>query len=123
MIGFKEFINIDENSPYLDEVLSFQARRKKGILMKRRKGILARQRKIALRKSAKTGKLKSRSKISTRDVLTKKYFGGRSKSSMNYAQRARVEKRLKRSGTQMKNISRRLLPGKRRLDITRRTGK
>ena len=107
----------------LDEVLSFAARRKKSIDFRRRKQKLQRQRKIALRKTPSLQRLKSRGRKSARNVLTKRYFGGKSKAGMSIAQKARVEKRLDKSKRLVGVISKRLLPSKRRLDLSRRAGR
>lgn len=131
MIGFKDFLSVinetfsssERKSLPVSEVLSFAARRKRSIAMKRRKQKIQRQRKIALRKAPTLQRLKSRGRRSARDVLTKRYFGGKTKSSMSIAQKARVEKRLDKSKRVVGVISKRLLPGKRRLDVSRRAGK
>jgi len=131
MIGFKDFLSIiaETSSPSegeslpVSEVLSFAARRKRSIAMKRRKQKIQRQRKIALRKAPTLQRLKSRGRRSARDVLTKRYFGGKTKAGMSVAQKARVEKRLDKSKRVVGVISKRLLPGKRKLDVSRRAGR
>lgn len=104
----------------LDEVLSFAARRKKSIEFRRRKQKLQRQRKLALKRPASLDRLRSRGRKSARDILTKRYYGGKSKSSMSAAQKSRVEKRLSQKKGAVKVISKRILPSKRRLDVSRR---
>ena len=104
----------------LDEVLSFAARRKKSIEFRRRKQRLQRQRKLALMRPASLDRLRRRGRKSARDILTKRYYGGKSKSSMSAAQKSRVEKRLSQKKGAVKVISKRLLPSKRRLDVSRR---
>tara|TARA_E500000318_G_C3560670_1_gene213227 strand:- start:837 stop:1229 length:393 start_codon:yes stop_codon:yes gene_type:complete len=130
MIGFKDFLSVvSETSPLngeeslaLSEVLSFQARRKKSIEMRRRKQRLQRQRKIALRRPATLDRLKKRGRRTARDMLTKRYYGGKTKKDMSISQKARVEKRLNKFKRVAGIISKRLLPSKRKLDVQRRRG-
>ena len=129
MIGFKDFLSVlaEASSPSegkslpISEVLSFQARRKKSIDMRRRKQKLQRQRKIAMKRTAPLDRLKRRGRKSARDVLTKRYYGGKTKSGMSISQKARVEKRLDTKKRAVGAISKRLLPSKRRLDVSRRS--
>lgn len=69
---------------------------------------------------ASLDRLRRRGRKSARDILTKRYYGGKSKSSMSAAQKSRVEKRLSQKKGAVKVISKRLLPSKRRLDVSRR---
>ena len=129
MIGFKDFLfalaeassSSEGKSLPVSEVLSFQARRKKSIDMRRRKQKLQRQRKIAMKRTASLDRLKRRGRKSARNVLTKRYYGGKTKSGMSVAQKARVEKRLDTKKRAVGVISKRLLPSKRRLDVSRRS--
>ena len=129
MIGFKDFLfalaeassSSEGKSLPVSEVLSFQARRKKAIDFRRRKQQIQRQRKIAMKRTASLDRLKRRGRKSARDVLTKRYYGGKTKSGMSVAQKARVEKRLDTKKRAVGVISKRLLPSKRRLDVSRRS--
>ena len=129
MIGFKDFLfalaeassSSEGKSLPVSEVLSFQARRKKSIDFRRRKQQIQRQRKIAMKRTASLDRLKRRGRKSARDVLTKRYYGGKTKSGMSVAQKARVEKRLDTKKRAVGVISKRLLPSKRRLDVSRRS--
>ena len=128
MIGFKDFLSVlaETSSPSegeslpVSEVLSFQARRKKSIDFRRRKQQIQRQRKIALKRTASLDRLKRRGRKTARDVLTKRYYGGKSKRDMSISQKARVEKRLGGAKRLTGTLTKRLLPGKRRLDVARR---
>lgn len=128
MIGFKDFLSVlaETSSPSegeslpVSEVLSFQARRKKSIDFRRRKQQIQRQRKIALKRTASLDRLKRRGRKTARDILTKRYYGGKTKRDMSIAQRARAEKRLSGASRLTGTISKRLLPSKRRLDVARR---
>jgi len=128
MIGFKDFLSAiaETSSPSegeslpVSEVLSFQARRKKSIALRRRKQQIQRQRKIALRRPATLDRLKRRGRRTARDILTKRYYGGKTKKDMSISQRARVEKRLNKAKNVTGFISKRLLPSKRKLDVQRR---
>ena len=130
MIGFKDFLSVvsEASSPSegeslpISEVLSFQARRKKSIEMRRRKQRLQRQKKIALKRPATLDRLKRRGRRTARDVLTKRYYGGRTKRDMSISQKQRVEKRLDKAKRVTGFISKRLLPSKRKLDVQRRRG-
>ena len=129
MIGFKDFLSITETFSHIEgeslpisEALSFAARRKKSIDFRRRKQKIQRQRKIALRKPASLERLKRRGRKSARDVLTKRYYGGKTKGDMSISQKQRVEKRLDKAKRATGIISKRLLPSKRKLDVQRRRG-
>jgi len=130
MIGFKDFLSVinETSSPSegeslpISEVLSFQGRRKKSIALRRRKQQIQRQRKIALRRPATLDRLKRRGRRTARDILTKRYYGGKTKKDMSISQKARVEKRLDRAKNVTGFISKRLLPSKRKLDVQRRRG-
>jgi len=131
MIGFKDFLSAlaETSSPSegeslaLSEVLTFQGRRKKAIAARRYKQKLQRQRKIALRRPATLDRLRKRGRRSATDAITKRFYGGKSKRTMSYAQKARVEKRIAtKHQPAMSRISKRLLPSKRKLDVARRSG-
>jgi len=130
MIGFKDFLSVlsEASSPSegeslpISEVLSFQGRRKKSIALRRRKQQIQRQRKIALKRPASLDRLKRRGRKSARDVLTKRYYGGKTKRDMSISQKQRVEKRLDKAKRVTGIISKRLLPSKRKLDVQRRRG-
>ena len=132
MIGFKDFLSIviETSSPSegeslpISEVLTFQGRRKKAIAARRYKQKLQRQRKIALRRPATLDRLKRRGRRTATDVITKRFYGGKSKRAMSHAQKARVEKRVAtKHQPAMKIISKRLLPTKRKFDVARRQSK
>ena len=129
MIGFKDFLSITETSSHIEgeslpisEALSFAARRKKSIDFRRRKQKIQRQRKIAMKRPASLERLKRRGRKSARDVLTKRYYGGKTKGDMSISQKQRVEKRLDKAKRVTGIISKRLLPSKRKLDVQRRRG-
>ena len=131
MIGFKDFLSITETSSHIEgeslpisEALTFQGRRKKAIAAKRYKQKLQRQKKIALRRPAMLDRLKKRGRRTATDVITKRFYGGKSKKDMTHAQKSRIEKRIAtKHQPAMSRISRRLLPSKRKLDVARRQGK
>ena len=132
MIGFKDFLSVvSETSPLngeeslaLSEVLSFQGRRKKAIAARRYKQKLQRQKKIALKRPATLDRLKRRGRRTATDVITKRFYGGKSKKGMTHAQKSRIEKRIAtKHQPAMSRISKRLLPSKRKLDVARRQGK
>ena len=131
MIGFKDFLSVvseasplnGEESLALSEVLSFQGRRKKAIAARRYKQKLQRQKKIALRRPATLDRLKRRTRRSATDVITKRFYGGKSKRTMSHAQKSRVEKRIATKHQKaMGMISKRLLPSRRKVDVARRQG-
>ena len=132
MIGFKDFLSVvseasplnGEESLALSEVLSFQGRRKKAIAARRYKQKLQRQKKIALKRPATLDRLKRRGRRTATDVITKRFYGGKSKKGMTHAQKSRIEKRIAtKHQPAMGRISKRLLPSKRKLDVARRQGK
>ena len=85
---------------------------------------LQRQRKIALKRPATLDRLKRRGRRTATDVITKRFYGGKSKKGMSHAQKSRIEKRIAtKHQSAMSRISKRLLPSKRKLDVARRQGK
>jgi len=131
MIGFKDFLSAiaETSSPSegeslpVSEVLTFQGRRKKAIAARRYKQKLQRQKKIALKRPATLDRLKRRTRRSATDVVTKRFYGGKSKRTMSHAQKSRVEKRIATKHQKaMGMISKRLLPGRRKIDVARRQG-
>ena len=65
---------------------------------------------------------KKRGRRTARDVLTKRYYGGKTKRDMSVSQKQHVEKRLDKAKRVSGIISKRLLPSKRKLDVQRRRG-
>jgi len=128
MIGFKDFLSVSETSSPsegeslpISEALSFAARRKKSIDFRRRKQKIQRQKQITMKRPASLDRLKRRGRKSARDVLSKRYYG-KSKKDMTVSQKQRAEKRLDKAKRATSVISKRLLPGKRKLDVQRRRG-
>ena len=129
MKGFKDFLsNIQETSSDNEgesfdlrtEAISFTTRRQRAVRAKRLQSKLKRQRTIQLKKAAGQERLKLRGRRTARDFLTKLFYGGKSKRGMNIAQKARAEKRLDKAKGAVGRISKRLLPSKRDIDISRR---
>lgn len=105
------------------EELSIQGRRKLARNMKRRKTQLKLARKRARKRLAKTDVLKRRSRRAARGTFADKLAGkGVKKSQLSVSKKKQIEKRLKQGGWQqrMKILQRRLMPKKRRAEISRK---
>lgn len=128
MIGFKDFLShletpsVEEGeSLSLPEAISYKVRRQRSIAAKKYQQKLKRARAIRAKRPATLDRLKRRGRRSARDILTKRYYGGKSKASMSVGQKQRAEKRLDKASPIVGRISKRLLPTKRRLDVARRS--
>ena len=117
MIGFKEHIELEEDS--LDEVLTKQQRIKRGRLMKRMAKRIAIKRKRKLKKRATKDELMNRAKKLARKKLAKKYLKGKDLSKLTFADRERVEKKLKGKSKVITRIAKKLLKQVKAADVAR----
>tara|TARA_A100001391_G_scaffold195137_1_gene172103 strand:- start:392 stop:790 length:399 start_codon:yes stop_codon:yes gene_type:complete len=117
MIGFKEHIELEEDS--LDEVLTKQQRIKRGRLMKRMAKRIAIKRKRKLKKRATKDELMNRAKKLARKKLAKKYLKGKDLSKLTFADRERLEKKLKGKSKVITRIAKKLLKQVKAADVAR----
>mgnify|MGYP003139536063 FL=1 len=117
MIGFKEHIELEEDS--LDEVLTKQQRIKRGRLMKRMAKRIAIKRKRKLKKRATKDELMNRAKKLARKKLAKKYLKGKDLSKLTFADRERLEKKLKGKSKVITRIAKKLLKSVKAADVAR----
>ena len=117
MIGFKEHIELEEDS--LDEVLTKQQRIKRGRLMKRMAKRIAIKRKRKLKKRATKDELLNRAKKLARKKLAKKYLKGKDLSKLTFADRERLEKKLKGKSKVITRIAKKLLKQVKAADVAR----
>jgi hypothetical protein len=103
----------------LEEAMTLQQRMRRKILMRRLAPRIARARKIAMRRRAGTDVLKRRAKALARRTMAKKFLGGRNKSDVSPAERARVEKLLAKRKGGIEKLTARLLPKVRKAQALR----
>lgn len=111
-----------DEMPPVDEELSISARRKLSRLMKRRKTQLKRSRLRARKRMAKTDVLKKRARRGARADAAKKLAKGKDKKDLSIAMKKSLEKRLAMPAVQrrIKTMTRRMMPTKRKLEISRK---
>ena len=105
MKSFKEITESD-----LTEVMSRQARRKRGMMMKRMAKRIAKKRKISMKKKAPMAVLMKRAKKAARNKLAGKILKGKDLSNLTIKDRERLELKLKGKGKKITQIARKLLP-------------
>lgn len=105
-----------------EEELSISGRRKLARGMKRRKSMLKRARKRAMKRMATKDVLQKRARRSARASAAKTITKGKAKGSLSVAMKKSVEKRLSQAGWQqrIKVLNKRLMPQKRRDEISRK---
>ena len=113
MITFKE--HVEE----IDEVLTKQQRIKRGRLMKRMAKRIAIKRKRKLKKRATKDELLNRAKKLARKKLAKKYLKGKDLSKLTFADRERLEKKLKGKSKVITRIAKKLLKQVKAADVAR----
>ena len=113
MITFKE--HVEE----IDEVLTKQQRIKRGRLMKRMAKRIAIKRKRKLKKRATKDELMNRAKKLARKKLAKKYLKGKDLSKLTFADRERLEKKLKGKSKVITRIAKKLLKQVKAADVAR----
>jgi len=92
----------------LDEALTNVQRIKRARTMKRKAPVLTRKRKIAMRKPLTQDRVKKRSKLRAKNAVIRKITKGRNKSDLSFAERQRVERRLKKKKNMIDRLSRKM---------------
>ena len=104
----KTFKDITEEQ--LGEVLTRQQRIKLGQRMRRMSKRIAIKRKIKMKKRATPAQLMKRARKAARNKLAKKFIKGRDMSNLSFADRERLELKLKKKSGAITKIAKRLLP-------------
>ena len=107
MITFKEHSELEEDG--LEEVLTKQQRIRRARMMKRMAKRIAIKRKRKLKKRATQEELMNRAKKLARKKLAKKYLKGKDLSKLTFADRERLEKKLKGKSKVITRIAKKLL--------------
>ena len=94
----------------LDEALTRAQRIKRGQMMKRMAKKIARKKKIAARKMATPEKLERRARKLARKILIKKLLKNRNPSDLSFAEREKLEDKLKKKQAAIGRIARKLKP-------------
>jgi len=105
----------------LQEVLTFQQRMKKKMMMRRIKGRIKRGRLIAKRRLASPEKLKTRSAKKARQIMRSRLAGAQGKkyNQLPYSARMQIDKKLKNKQAIISRLAKRLLPKVRAADRAR----
>ena len=106
----------------LDEVLTVAQRIKRGRIMKMKSKMIQRKREFSMKKRASSEKLQRRAQKKARNILAKKYMGGKRRDEMGYGELEYLEKKLSVKKAVIKKIAKRLLPQVRK-DETERLAK
>ena len=101
------------------EALTRQQRRKVGLRMKRLAKRIARKKKILAKRMATPEKLLKRSRKAARKLLAKKILKGRDLSTLTFAEKEKLEKRLDKKKAVIARIARKLLPKVKRAEKER----
>jgi hypothetical protein len=104
-----------------NEVLSFQGRRALARAMKRNKSRLKMSRKRAMQKSATKDTLMKRATKQARNQLFKKFSQDAGRGDLTPQRRGEIEKRVKKMGSRVTAIARKLLPSVRQSDKDRKS--
>jgi hypothetical protein len=94
----------------VNEALSFTQRRAKARVMKRIKAKLKMGQRKAKARTADLPRLKKRAKKQALNTLFKKFSKGKSRADIAPARRAEIEKRIKKMGSKVDRIAKKLLP-------------
>ena len=104
------------------EALSIAQRRKRGMQLRRRKARIKRQRQLVMRRFADKARISKRARRGARNLLRKRYSGGKSYSNLSTAQKITVDKRTDKMGKFVSRVAARLTPQFRRKEIERKRG-
>ncbi|MEK9769684.1 MAG: hypothetical protein VW683_12240 [Betaproteobacteria bacterium] len=97
-----------EEEPELDEAMSRAARIKRSKIMKRLQPKIKRAKERAAKKKASSDVIDKRAEKQAKEVLIKKWLKGKSKSDVPFAERERIEGKLKKSKKAIDRIKKKL---------------
>ena len=112
MQSFKEYSQTDE-------ALTRQQRIARGRQMKRMAKKIARRKKILSKKMASPEKLERRARKLARKILTKKLLKNRTPADLSYAEREKLEDRLKKKSAAIARIAKKLKPKVKKAEMER----
>lgn len=121
--GQPEIIAYNTGKRHIEEDISPAERLKRRLRMKRNRIKLKIARKRALRKPANIKTLQKRARNAARRSIQKRLLKSRSKRNLSAAAKNSLEKRIASRPALIKAMTRKLLPGTRRRDISRRRNK
>jgi len=105
-----------------EAVLNLRQRRKRGMQLRRRKARIKRQRALQMRRFADKARITKRAKRGARNVLKKRFAGGKSYSKLSTAQKITVDRRAEKMKKVIGRLAARLTPQFRRKEIERKRG-
>ena len=105
-----------------NEALTLQQRRKRGMQLRRRKSRIKRQKALQMRRFAGKSRIQNRAKRGARNILKKRFSGGKSYNKLSSAQKMTVDKRAEKMKKMVGRLATRLVPTFRRKEIERRRG-
>ena len=110
-----------EEYDQLNEVLSIQQRRKRGMMMRRIKGKIKRGRKLAQRRLASPDMLKRRARRHAKEFVRKKFAGQRGANyrKLAAADKIQIDRRIEKKQALIDRIAKRLLPKERKAELQR----
>ena len=94
----------------INEVLTVAQRIKRGRIMRMKSKMIQRKRAFSMKRRASSEKLQKRARKKARNILAKKYTGGKSRDEMGYGELEYLEKKLSLKKAVIKKIAKRLLP-------------
>jgi hypothetical protein len=100
----------NESVEVVDEVMSLQGRRKLGRVMKKNAVKNARKRKISMGRKASLDKIKGRAKKAAIKQVKQSLAKGKDLSTLSFAAREALEKRLKAKSGLVNKLARKLIP-------------
>lgn len=105
-----------------NEALTLQQRRKRGMQLRRRKARIKRQKALQMRRFANKSRIQNRARRGARNILKKRFSGGKTYSKLSSAQKITVDKRAEKMKKLTNRLATRLVPTFRRKEIERRRG-
>ena len=105
-----------------EAVLDLRQRRKRGMQLRRRKARIKRQRALQMRRFADKARITKRAKRGARNVIKKRFAGGKSYSKLSTAQKITVDRRAEKMKKIIGRLAARLTPQFRRKEIERKRG-
>ena len=118
-------MKIAEMMEQLDEALTIQQRRMRGITMRKFKSKIAQGRRRMAKKAATMDKLKVRARKAAIKIIRKKVAGkkGEKYASLSPSEKMLIDKRVAKKKSAIDRIAKKLLPAVRKADLAKLSGK
>lgn len=110
---------VEDELAQIDEVLSLAGRLKRRSVMRRGRERVARARQRALARRATTKQITGRARRSAIGMLKQRFSGGRKADDLSNSEKTRVERIVERRKKAVERLTRRLIRGKRELEMNR----